>query len=131
VLAAALIVGALGWWNWRQAWEELESQLPASKRLLQAAPTPVPAEAMQRLIVHKTDPIYPEAARRANVQGVVVLETLVGTDGSVLDVRAVSGPEDLAPAAVDAVKWWRFQPYLVNGQAVQVKTTLAVEFRGN
>ena len=84
---------------------------------------------MQKLITHKTEPIYPEAARNANIQGVVVLETVIGPDGNVVDVRAVSGPDELATAAVDAVKWWRFQPYLANGQAVQVKTTLAVEFR--
>jgi protein TonB len=131
VIAAALVMGGLGWWYWRQAWDELESQLPASKTSAQVVPTAVPADVMQKLILHKTEPIYPEAARRANIQGVVVLDTLIGSDGNVLDVRAVSGPDDLGPAAVDAVRWWRFHPYLVNGQAVQVKTALAVEFRGN
>jgi TonB family protein len=136
VLAAALVSGALGWWYWRRAWDELESQLPVSKALAQTAPTTipaevVPAEVMEKLITHKIEPIYPEAARRANTQGIVVLETLIGSDGSVVDVRAVSGPEELSPAAVDAVKWWRFQPYLVNGQAVRVKTTLAIQFRAD
>jgi TonB family protein len=127
VLAATLVASGFGWWYWRQAWTELESQLPAS--YTQAAPTIVPAEVMEKFITHKIEPIYPDSARQANVQGVVILETIVGTDGSVADVRAISGPDELTPAAVDAVKWWRFQPYVVNGQAVQVKTTLAVEFR--
>jgi protein TonB len=136
VLAAALVIGALGWWYWRRAWDELEAQLPVSNTLTQAAPTTVPAEivpaeVMEKLITHKIEPIYPEAARRAKTQGIVVLETLIGADGSVLDVRAVSGPDELSPAAVDAVKWWRFQPYLVNGQAVRVKTTLAIQFRAD
>lgn len=136
VIVAALVIGVLGWWYWRRAWDELESQLPVSSTLAQTPPTAVPAEVvsaeiMGKLITHKIEPIYPEAARRANIQGVVVLETLIGPDGSVLDVHAISGPDELSPAAVDAVKWWRFQPYLVNGQAVRVKTTLAIQFRAD
>jgi len=131
VLAGALLLGGLGWWHWHRAWNELESQIPASQLLVQQPPALVPAEVMQALIVHKVEPIYPEAARQANIQGVVVLDLAIATDGTVLDVRPISGPEELAPAAVDAVKWWRFQPYLIDGQAVQVKTSLAVDFRGN
>lgn len=126
-----LLVGALGWWHWHHAWSELESQIPASKSLIQPAPTTVPAEVMEGLVTHKTDPIYPEAARQANIQGIVALDVIIGPDGTVVDVQPISGPEQLAPAAVDAVKWWRFQPYLLNGQAVQVRTRLAVDFRGN
>jgi protein TonB len=126
-----LLAGSLGWWHWRQAWGELESQIPAGQPLSNQPPATVPPEVMEKLVTHKIEPIYPEAARQAHIQGVVVLDTTIGPDGTVLDVRPVSGPDQLAPAAVDAVKWWRFQPYLVNGQAVQVKTTLAVDFRGN
>jgi TonB family protein len=131
VLAAALLLGGLGWWHWYRAWEELESQIPVSNSLAQQPPATVPAEVMEGLVTHKVEPIYPEAARQANIQGIVVLDALIGPDGSVVDVRLISGPDELSPAAVDAVKWWRFQPYLVNGQAVQVKTRLAVDFRGN
>jgi TonB family protein len=130
-LGVMLILGGLGWWNWYRAWNELESQIPGTKLTLQAPATTVPADVMEGLVTHKIDPIYPEAARQANRQGVVALDVVVGTDGAVVDVRPISGPDELAPAAVDAVKWWRFQPYRVNGQAVQVKTTLAVDFRGN
>jgi TonB family protein len=134
-LALMLLAGGLGWWQWRQAWGELESQIPEGQpRLTQppaTVPAEVPAEVMEKLVTHKIQPIYPEAARQAKVQGVVVLDAVIGSDGAVLEVRPISGPEELTPAAVDAVKWWRFQPYLVNGQAVQVKTTLAVDFRGN
>jgi TonB family protein len=131
VLAGVLLLGTVGWWYWRQAWGELESQIPASQPLAQQPPTVVPAETMQSLITHKVEPIYPEAAKQANIQGVVVLEVSIGPDGTVLDVRDVSGPNQLIPAATDAVKWWRFQPYRVNGEPVQVKTTFALDFRGN
>jgi protein TonB len=86
---------------------------------------------MEGLLTHKIEPIYPESARLANIQGVVVLDAVIGSDGTVVDVRPVSGPDELTPAAVDAVKWWRFQPYVVDGQPMQVRTRLAVDFRGN
>jgi len=126
-----ILFSALGWWYWHQAWGELESQIPASKPPSQQPPTYVPADVMQGLLTHKIDPIYPEAARQAKVQGVVILDAVIGTDGTVVDLRAISGPDELTSAALDAVKWWRFQPYLINGQAVQVKTRLAVDFRQN
>jgi TonB family protein len=131
VLATMLLLGGFGWWHWYRAWSELESQIPRSSSSSQSPPAPVPADVMEMLATHKIEPIYPEAARQANIQGAVVLNLIIGTDGTVLDVHPISGPEELTPAAVEAVKWWRFQPYLVNGQAVQVKTTLAVDFRGN
>ena len=126
-----VLLSGLGWWHWHQAWGELESQIPESKPQSQQPPTYVPAEVMQGLLTHKIEPIYPEAARQAKVQGVVVLDAVIGVDGTVVDLHAISGPDELASAALDAVKWWRFQPYLINGQAVQVKTRLAVDFRQN
>jgi TonB family protein len=130
-VGAMVLLSGLAWWHWHQAWGELESQIPASKPASQEPPTYVPAEVMQGLLTHKIEPIYPEAARQAKVQGVVVLDAVIGVDGTVVDLHAISGPDELASAALDAVKWWRFQPYLINGQAVQVKTRLAVDFRQN
>jgi TonB family protein len=131
MLAGMLVLGGLGWWHWYRAWTELESQIPGShsQPIMQSLPATVPAEVMEGRVTHKLDPIYPEAARQANIQGVVALDVIIAPDGTVADIRPISGPDELTSAAVDAVKWWRFQPYLVNGQAVQVKTTLAVDFR--
>jgi TonB family protein len=131
VLAGTLLLAAAGWWHWRSAWGELESQIPSSQRTLQQPPVYVPAEAMEKLLIHKIDPIYPEAAKQANIQGIVILDTIIGRDGTVIDVHPISGPDELAPAAVEAVKWWRFQPYQANGNAVEVETKFALEFRGN
>ena len=129
MLAGMLLLGGVGWWHWYHAWRELELQIPGSQAKVQSLPASIPAEVMEGRVTHKLDPIYPEAARQANIQGVVALDVLIAQDGTVAEVRPISGPYELTPAAVDAVKWWRFQPYLVNGQAVQVKTTLAVDFR--
>jgi TonB family protein len=130
-LVGTFLLAAGGWWHWRRAWGELESQIPPSQKPSQQPPVYVPAEAMERLLIHKIEPIYPEAARQANIQGIVILDTVIGRDGTVIDVHPISGPDELTPAALDAVKWWRFQPYQSEGQAVEVETKLAVEFRGD
>lgn len=130
-LVVLLVVGGLGWWRWRRTWHELESRIPASQSRSEQPRVQVPGDVMAKLITHKIEPVYPEGARQAQVQGVVVLDAVIGRDGSVVDLHAISGPDELAAAAVDAVKWWRFEPYRVNGQAVQVETTLAVDFRQN
>jgi TonB family protein len=130
-LVGTLLLAAGGWWHWRRAWGELESQIAPSQKPSHQALVYVPAEAMERLLIHKIEPIYPEAARQANIQGIVILDTVIGRDGTVIDVHPISGPDELTPAALDAVKWWRFQPYQSEGQAVEVETKLAVEFRGD
>ncbi len=129
-LAVALLLGALlGWWHWQRAWKELEAQLPRAPAATEQPRVKVPAEVMAPLITHKVEPVYPEEARPAHLQGLVVLDAVIGRDGAVLDLRRVSGPDVLARAAMDAVKWWRFQPYRVNGQPVEVETTVAVAFQ--
>jgi TonB family protein len=132
-LALALIVVAVGMlsWQWYRAWEELESHVPRKPAAANPMRARVPAGVMEQLLIHKVEPVYPEAARQANVQGVVVLNAVIAPDGTVVDVRRVSGPAALAPAAMDAVKWWRFQPYRVNGQPVEAETTIAVEFHAD
>jgi len=128
LLATAAIVLAVLWWRWNRGWEDLESGLPRSERIMQPQ-AHVPADVMEKLVTHRVDPDYPAAARPAKLQGVIVLDVVVGSDGSVVDVRALNGPEMLAQAAVDALRWWRFEPYRVDGKAVVVETTVAVEFK--
>jgi TonB family protein len=115
----------------RRGWEDLESGLQEDAKASTGARSQaqVPAEVMAKLVTHRVDPDYPEAARPANLQGVIVLDVVVGRDGSVLDMRALNGPEMLAEAAKDALRWWRFEPYRIEGQPVAVETTVAVEFK--
>ena len=128
-LAAFVVIGGLGWWQWYAAWKELESRVSGSEVTNTQPAAKVPSAVMEQLVTHKVEPVYPASARQANVQGTVVLDTVIGPDGTVVDVRPVSGPDVLATAAVDAVRWWRFQPYQIKGQPAQVETTVAVEFR--
>ncbi len=95
----------------------------------QPASAKVPAEVMERLLVRRVEPVYPEAARRANLQGVVVLDAIIAADGTVVNIRPVSGADALVSAAMDAARWWRFRPYRVQGEPAPVETTLSVEFR--
>jgi TonB family protein len=130
LLSAAILLAVL-WWHWNRGWEDLESGLREDAKVgMGARPQAhVPADVMAKLVAHRVDPDYPEAARPANLQGVIVLDVVVGRDGSVLDMHALNGPEMLAEAAMDALRWWRFEPYRVEGQPVVVETTVAVEFK--
>jgi TonB family protein len=127
LVSTAILLAVLGW-HWNRGWEDLESSL--QKKALQPQPQArVSADVMERLVTHRVDPDYPEAARPANLQAVIVLDVVVGRDGSVLDMRALNGPEVLAQAAMDALRWWRFKPYQLEGRPVVVETTVAVEFK--
>ena len=75
------------------------------------------------------NPLYPEAARRARIQGVVVLECIIGKTGVVQDVKVLRGlPLGLTESATDAVKKWRFEPSTLNGKPVEVLYILTVRF---
>lgn len=124
-----LLVAALGWWRWQQEWTVLEAHVPAKQTAVAKPQLRVLADTMQRRIRHQVLPEYPEDARQAGVQGTVVLDVVVSAEGAVTQVKFVSGPEALSLAALDAVRWWRYEPYLVNGQPATVETTVAVDFR--
>jgi len=79
-------------------------------------------------LVHKVSPVYPESARLAGIQGTVVLQAVIGKDGLVHNVQVQSGPPTLVNSALAAVRQWRYQPYLLDGQAVEVETTINVKF---
>ena len=79
-------------------------------------------------IISRPEPIYPTWARQAGIQGEVVLHAIIGTDGRILELHPVSGNLILARAAIDAVQQWRYQPTLLNGEPVEVETTITVNF---
>jgi TonB family protein len=121
---------AVFWWRWNRGWEELELGLKSPQTMSAEKPqVQVPAETMEKLLVHRVQPTYPAEARKANLQGIIALDVVIGRDGSVVNMHALNGPEVLARAAMDALRWWKFEPYRVNGQPAAVETTVAVEFK--
>jgi len=80
------------------------------------------------LKVKDVKPVYPPLARQARIQGTVVLHAQISKDGSIEGLTLISGHPMLAPAAIDAVKQWRYKPYLLNGEPVEVDTEVMVNF---
>lgn len=80
------------------------------------------------LIVKKVDPVYPVLARQARIQGSVILQVEISKSGDVENVQLYSGHPMLAAAAIDAVKQWKYKPYLLNGQSAEVETRVTVNF---
>lgn len=94
----------------------------------QSAPAHVSQHEMSLLVVKKVPPQYPEAAKKAHIQGEVDLRAIIGKDGDIENLQVASGPAELAPAAIDAVRQWKYRPYMKDGQAVEVKTEITVIF---
>jgi protein TonB len=80
------------------------------------------------LLSRPVQPNYPLLAKEMKVQGAVVLEALIGRDGNIQDLHVLSGPTILSTAAREAVKQWRFRPYLQSGQAVETEARITVNF---
>jgi len=91
-------------------------------------PVAVSEEAERALLVHSVTPAYPPEANAQKLRGPVVLQATIGRDGSVEDLKIVRGSFLLCKAAIAAVKQWRFQPYTLNGRAVETQTFLTVSF---
>jgi len=123
------VTAGFGWWRWQEGWLELEGHLRARPEAAAMAQVKVAPEVMEKFVVHKVQPVYPEEALHSRVRGTVVLDTIIGEDGEVVSLRPLSGPEVLSRAAAESLRWWRFEPYRVDGRAVRVETTLAVEFQ--
>jgi protein TonB len=83
------------------------------------------------LLVRKVNPVYPALARQARIQGTVLLRAVISKEGSITGLQLISGHPMLAPAAIDAVKQWKYRPYLLNGEPVEVDTEVQVNFTLN
>jgi len=110
--------------------------------IIGGTPVAVPKVAVQRvrvsqgvtqgLVIHRVQPTYPQMAKIARVQGSVVLAAIIGKDGTIQNLHVVSTASPLLnQAALDAVKQWRYRPYILNGEPVEVDTTVTVTFTLN
>ena len=101
-------------------------------QVMQALSTAPPMRVMigvQRArLINQVQPVYPQEAKDQKIQGTVMLHVIVSTDGSVHQIQVVSGHPMLVQAAIDAVRQWRYQPVLLNGQPVEVDTQINVVF---
>ena len=82
----------------------------------------------QGLLIKKVTPNYPPLARQARIQGQVLLQAEISKEGTIQNLQLISGHPMLAPAAIEAVKQWRYKPYLLNGEPVAVETQVVVNF---
>jgi protein TonB len=111
------ILGSTGDW--------LPAVLP---RPLPSTIHPPVSHMMQGNLIHRVEPTYPVMAKQARIQGSVVLRATIGKDGSIENLQLLSGHPMLAQAALDAVRQWRYRPYYLNGEAVEVETQVVVNF---
>jgi len=109
--------------------------VPTSLPAIPIAKTPsselleVPEDFADDQIVRRVHPAYPKQARARKLQGIVVLEAIVSKKGSVDSLQLVSGDSVLAQAAADAVKQWKYKPYLHNGEATEFQTKITIDFK--
>jgi protein TonB len=106
------------------------SSLAAVPKFIPATPQRIRISAgvTKGLLIQRIEPTYPPLARSARVQGDVVLSAIIDTNGHITNLQLVSGHPMLVPSAIAAVKQWRYKPYLLNGQPVEVETTITVIF---
>jgi periplasmic protein TonB len=106
------------------------NSLSAVPKFVPATPTRIRISGgvTKGLLIHREEPVYPTLARAARVQGDVILSAVIDTNGQIQNLQLVSGHPMLVPAAIAAVKLWRYKPYLLNGQPVEVETTITVIF---
>jgi protein TonB len=86
----------------------------------------VPSEAQ---LINRVEPVYPKIAIITGVQGQVKLHAIIARDGRIISLNVISGHPLLVPAAKDAVSQWRYRPYYLNGEAVEVETFITVNFK--
>lgn len=79
-------------------------------------------------LIRRVEPVYPPLARNARIQGPVVVYALISKVGTMENVRALSGHPLLVPATIDAVSQWRYRPYILNGEPIEVETKITVNF---
>lgn len=92
------------------------------------APRKISQGVMEAMLIHRVQPEYPLAARVMRLSGTVKLRAIIGTDGAVREVRALSGNALLVNATLAAVRQWRYQPTCLSGEPVEVETYITVNF---
>ena len=101
---------------------------PSKQESKNAVPKEIPPGEMQKRIITKVNPTYPPEAKKARIQGVVILHAVIGKTGNVENLKALSGPVELQQSALDAVRQWKYRPVLLKGHPVEVETKITVNY---
>jgi len=83
---------------------------------------------MEKLLLSRVEPVYPPEAQNEHIEGIVVVRLTIDKSGNTYKAEGVSGPPVLIPAATEAVRQWKYQPFLLNGDTVEVETTVEINF---
>ena len=111
----------------------LRIPIVGSRPLMPVAPPPTKpvfrtSRILEGMLIHKVQPSYPALAKGAHIQGAVELAAIISKDGKIVHLQLISGHPLLVPAAIDAVSQWRYRPYVLNGDAIEVETRITVNF---
>ena len=98
----------------------VQAQLPKRVRVSQGV--------MQGLIIKKVQPKYPKEAKKKHVEGSVILRAVISQTGDIGELQLISGPDLLVPSAMEAVKQWKYRPFLLQGQPVEIDTQITVNY---
>lgn len=106
----------------------VEFPLPADAVFLSKTIIGTPETFKYGVTIKKVAPIYPPSARESGIEGTVVLQGVISKEGRIIRLQVVSGPQILQQAAIDAVKQWEYEPWMLNGAPIEVETTLRIPF---
>lgn len=130
VVTALLVAVAIATSGWAAPLRSL-AQTAASTGVDQqsgSAPVRVSSGVAVGNIIRRVTPVYPLQARAHHIEGSVVLHAVIGKDGAIHNLSAISGPPLLQSSAMDAVRQWKFKPYLLNGEPVDIETDIVIGF---
>lgn len=116
---------------WSSINESLSRVAPPAPPAVAAKPTFRTSSMLQGSLIRRVEPVYPPLARSARIQGAVVLAAIISKAGSIEHLQVLSGHPMLVKAAVDAVSQWRYRPYVLNGEVIEVETQITVNFKLN
>ena len=108
----------------------LSSNVPVIPRVVAkpTGPTHLSSGVVAGMIISKPEPVYPAIARAAHVQGAVILHAIISKQGTIEQLSVISGNAMLVTAARDAASRWRYRPYILDGEPVEVETSITVNF---
>lgn len=101
---------------------------PANVPRFDSKPVMIPEGMAVGMLIHKVDPEYPAKAKKARISGIVILKATISKTGEISDLRVECGPGILLEPSLKAVREWKYRPYLLRGEPVEVQTTIKFTF---